>query len=218
MMTHSMKLTCIAALTLLGACGGGSGDSGATGRGDMVVDPIVPFAAGAVTANANGSYTILQGDETIELPASNVFFNGQTAWQTGFNGGVDDADSFISDDVIAIGGVTGDDTVFSGITGTLGDAPTGDATFDGRYAVNNVSGAGQTGALSLAFDLAASTLTSTSGSTFVVVGEVTSSGAISGTIAFGGETADFEGGFYGANDVAGAFNNTTIGGVFFGTN
>lgn len=208
--TTSMTLACVAVLS---ACGGGGSNPFET-----VDDPVddTPFAAGAVTQNANGSFTIVQDGETVVLPASSFNLNGELAWQTGFNGGVDNANSFITDDVTAIGGVTGDGVVFSGITGTLADVPTGDATFDGRYSVNVTSGASQSGALSMTFDLAANTLNSVSGSTFEVDGDAGTDGSITGTVAFGGETADFEGGFYGDDDVVGAFNSDTIGGVFQG--
>ncbi|UWQ97722.1 hypothetical protein K3729_09485 [Rhodobacteraceae bacterium S2214] len=212
------SLFAIAAASTLAACGG-SGGGGAVTPVPVPV-PAVEFEAGVVTTNADGSFTIAQGGETINLPASRFTSNGQLAWQMGFNGGVDNANSFITDDVTAIGGVSGGagGTAFSGITGTLGDAPAGDATFDGRFAVSETSGAGRSGPISLVFDLSGNTLESAAGAALVVDGDVASNGQVTGSVTYGSETAEFEGGFYGDDAVAGAFNNDAIGGVFYGTN
>ena len=155
------SLFAIAAASTLAACGGSGGGGAVT----PVPVPAVEFEAGVVTTNADGSFTIVQDGETINLPASRFTSNGQLAWQAGFNGGVDNANSFITDDVTAIGGVSGGagGTAFSGITGTLGDAPAGDATFDGRFAVSETSGAGRTGPINLVYDLSGNNLESAAG-------------------------------------------------------
>jgi hypothetical protein len=70
----------------------------------------------------------------------------------------------------------------------------------------------------LTYVLSDNTLESAADSTLVVDGDVASDGALTGTVSYGDETADFEGGFYGDDAVAGAFNSDTIGGVFYGTN
>lgn len=211
------SLLAVSAIVALGACGGSTSTETIVDMTTQLGNGAVVTDTGSITAEPDGTFTITQGSREITLPASNVFINGQKAWQTGFNGGRINANSFITDDVSAIGGVNGEGTAFSGITGDLAAAPTGDAAFAGRYAVN-ASGSSQSGVLEMTYDMSANTLDSDAGSTFVVDGDVASNGEVTGTISFGTDTADFEGGFYGDDAVAGAFNSATIGGVFYGTN
>jgi hypothetical protein len=201
-----MTLTIIGTVMMLGACGGG----GSTGN--TMVDPDPTPTVGAVTENANGTFTVVDEGETFELSTNTVTTNGRLSWISSDERG----SSFITDDVTAIGGLI-DREPFSGITGTLSDAPSGNAEFVGRYAIAGFS-TFNSGVLDLEYDLTANTLDSADGSDFVVDGDVGTDGAITGTIAYAGETSDFDGGFYGTNSVAGAFDNDTIGGVFFGTN
>jgi hypothetical protein len=205
-MMHKTVLT-LTGIALLSAC-----DGNGSNPFDTVDDPMVDLTVDGVTSNADGSFTIVDDAVAFELSASSTTLNGQTAWINGS----ERAASFIDDNVTAIGGFL-DGEPFSGITGTLEAAPTGDATFSGRYDYITES-ASINGALDLTFDLDDNTLLSDVDSDLVVDGTVASDGSITGTVAFDNVTTDFNGGFFGTNAVAGTFDDETAAGVFYGTN
>ncbi|MBB5721746.1 hypothetical protein FHS72_001358 [Loktanella ponticola] len=202
----TMTLTALATVTLLSACGG----SGSNPFDDVSED----FTAerGDVTANADGSYTIVDGGETIELAAGSVASSGvKTAV-----GGDLDITSFANDDVTLIGGYSGD-LPFSGvIVGNAGNAPTGNATFTGGYTYITPDGT-NTGDVILDFDLLDMDIESRDDNIFEVDGEVAADGTISGTVEYNDVETGFTGGFYGENTVGGAFDSETASGVFYGT-
>ena len=108
-----------------------------------------------------------------------------------------------------------DGSVFAGISGTLGTVPTtGLAIYTGRYGVNTAS-ISQSSPLELTADFDAGTIAD---NTDDITVEATISGSqIEGTVTFEGDTANLSGGFYGTNEVAGAFAGDEIGGVIYGT-
>jgi hypothetical protein len=200
-------VTTLAAIAVLSAC---SGDG--TNPFDIDDDTTVDLTVEGVIANEDGSYTVVDDGVAFELAASGVTVNGQAAWINSS----ERASSFITDDVTAIGGFL-DGAPFSGITGTLAATPTGDATYSGRYDYITAE-TSTNGALDLTFDLDTLALTSEDDADFVVDGTVGSDGSITGTIAVDDVETDFTGGFYGTDSVAGAFDDDTAAGVFYGTN
>ena len=202
--TTLMTLASVAVLT---ACGGSG-----TNPFDTVDDPTVDLTVDGVTANGDGSFTIVDSGVAFELSASSTTLNGQTAWINSS----ERAASYIDGNVTAIGGFLDGET-FSGITGTLGTVPTGDATYNGRY--DYITAAASTnGALELTFSFDDNTLLTDDDSDLVVNGVVATDGTITGTVAVDDVTTDFSGGFFGTNAVAGAFDDDTAAGVFYGTN
>lgn len=205
-MMHKTVVT-LAGIAMLNACGGSGSNPF-----DTVDDPVVDLTVNGVTSNADGSFTIVDDAMAFELSTSSTTLNGQTAWITGS----ERAGSFIDDNVTAIGGFL-DGEPFSGITGTLAAAPTGDATFSGRFDYITETSASN-GALDLIFGLDDNTLQSDIDNDLLVDGTVADDGSITGTVAFDGVTTNFNGGFFGTNAVAGTFDDETAAGVFYGTN
>lgn len=203
---RTTSLFAIAATVLLTACGGGS-----DGTDPVDNDPVIP-TDNDVTANADGSFTVEDAGETFELSNATFTSNGQIAWFSGNERGA----SFINDDVTVIGAVVDGDP-FSGVTGTTSAGPTGDAVFTGGYTVVTASSSVGAGVV-MNYSLSTNRLTTATGSDLILNAAVGSEGALNGTVVFDGETAPLSGGFYGTNTVAGAFDNSTIAGVFYGTN
>jgi len=208
------KLTLIAlAATMLTACGG-----------TIVVDdfpssappPPPPTAAdpvGFVTANGDGTFTVTQASRTTNLPVTNVMFNGQASWSINTINGSLRANSYNSPNVSAIGGMQANQA-FAGITGTTTTVPPADATFVGRYAVNTLT-VQRSGPLTLSYDIASGTIADVGSDLDVVA--TASGGALTGTVTFEGASADLSGGFYGTDEITGAFNGTGLGGIVYGT-
>ena len=207
-------LALLPVLTITSACGGTTIIDNSPMQDPEPV-PVIVEPVGTATENANGTYVVTQGTTVTNLPATNVNINGQKAWRTGFNGGTFNGDSYAGTDVLAIGGVTADGQPFAGISGTQTAAPTGNATFTGRYAVTQSNGSSVSGVLTMDFDLADSTLTNDGGD--LGIDATVSGGEVTGLVTYDGSSAELEGGFYGTNEVAGAFNGTGLGGIIFGT-
>jgi len=189
----------IASLTALTACGDGI---------PFEADEEVPVGT---VAFADGVYTITQGDVEITLNEEDaVSISGQNAWL----GDTDRAQAYESENVTAIGGISEDGTPFAALSGSVGEAPTGDATFSGRYSVlqgTNLSSS----ALTLNYDLESGAITNDGGD--LTVDAAASELSIDGTVTFDGQTGTLEANFFGDDEIAGAFTGDEIGGIIHGT-
>lgn len=205
-MSISKYAACTLILTSLAACGGSSG-SGSTA---VPTTPTTPAIAVGSAAKTGGVYSVVQGTTTTTLPPVGFTANGQPAWATATT----KANAYESANVLAIGGVQ-NGTEFAGVSGTPGAVQaTGTATYTGRYAVNTASSS-QSGPLELNANFGAGTIADNT-SAIDVAGTITGS-QFAGTVTFGGDTADLSGGFYGTNEMAGAFAGDNIGGVIYGS-
>jgi hypothetical protein len=205
-MSISKYAACTLILTSLAACGGSSN----SGSIEAPTTPPTPAMVVGSAANTGGAYSVVQGTTTTTLPSGGFSLNGQPAWATGTTR----ANAYESGNVLAIGGVQSG-TSFAGISGTPGAVPaTGTATYTGRYAVNSAASS-QSGALALNADFDAGTIADNT-TAIDVAGTITGS-EFAGTVTFGGDTADLSGGFYGTNEMAGAFAGDNIGGVIYGS-
>ena len=195
----------VLAMTLLGACSATIIDDTSW----LTSNPLTNVAPGTA-ALSSGFHSVTSGGTTITLPATGFTLNGQTAWSDGTNR----AGSYVSPSATAIGGIQGT-TVFSGVSGTLGVRPaSGTATYAGRYSAHAQT-VSNNGILSLDVDYGAGTVTATN--TTVAIAGTISGGNVTGTVTFNGATAPMVGGFYGTNEIAGAFSGNDIGGIFYGT-
>lgn len=205
-MNISKYAACTLILTSLTACGGSSGSDSTA----VPTAPTTPAIAVGSAANTGGVYSVVQGTTTTTLPSGAFTLNGQPAWATGTTR----ANAYESANVLAIGGVQSG-TAFAGISGTPGVVPTtGTATYTGRYAVNSAASS-QSGPLVLSANFGSGTIADNTAA-IDVVGTITGS-EFAGTVTFGGNTADLSGGFYGTNEMAGAFAGDNIGGVIYGS-
>lgn len=205
--TTAKTLSTLASIALLSACSETIIDNTSTTTTPTAT--LTNLAPGSA-AVSGGIFSATSGGTTVTLPASGFTLNGQTAWSNGTTR----ANSYASASVTAVGGIH-NNTVFSGITGTLGTIPTtGSATYTGRYAVNTQSSS-NSAPITMSVDYAGGTVSST-GSALTVNGTISGS-TVSGTVGFAGKTAPLTGGFYGTNELAGAFSGNDIGGVVYGT-
>lgn len=189
-----------AGLSLLAACGDGT---------PFANDGSVPVGNAVLASEV---YTVTQGDLEVDLPAEDsVLVSGQRVWLAQGNR----AQAYESDNVLAIGGVLEDGTPFAGISGTIAQRPSADATFDGGFAVLSGEDGYTPGDLTLNFDLETGALTNVGG--LLDVDASATELGISGTVALNGQSADLRGNFFGTDEVAGAFTGDEIGGVIFGT-
>jgi hypothetical protein len=201
-------MTC--SLLALAACGGTSTTVTTSG-------PKTPVpAAGDIALSADGkNYVVTDGAKTVTVPVLATKFNGQPAWiASGATRAAGYTDS--AGKIVAIGGV--DNGVgFRGVNGLADAAPTGNATFTGRYSVVKSTGAGFNGGpLTLSYNLSGNSITNVGGN-LTVSGTVSpTDSAISGSVIYNGDSATLEGGFSGDN-VAGAFSSNDIGGVIYGS-
>ncbi|MBB5721745.1 hypothetical protein FHS72_001357 [Loktanella ponticola] len=208
----TMTMTALAAVTLLSACGGSSSTTTISSSNPTILGNTVNTNnRGAITANADGSFRIVDDGNVIDLPASNVILNQQVAWING----TDRANSFVNDDVTLLGGIS-DGVAFSGIDGTLSAAPTGNARFEGRYSYNSAT-TSVSGPLTLVYDFADRDIETPDGSDFEVDGDVAADGSIIGEIEYKNVETAFTGGFYGDGTVGGAFDSGGAAGIFYGT-
>lgn len=198
-MKHFPLMIGLAGLSVLGACGDGT---------PFQNDDPVPVGTVSI---ADGVYTITQGDVEIVLNEDDAIIpqTGELAWG-------DDtvrARAFQSDNVQIIAGLPNDGAPFAAISGTIGAAPLGDATFTGRYTVIGPESI-ESGRLTLNYDLATGAVTNDGGA--LTVDAAATEINISGTVAFEGQSGDLEGNFFGENEVAGAFTGAEIGGIIYG--
>lgn len=190
----------IASLTALTACGDGTPfqDDG-------------PVPVGTVEF-ADGVYTITQGDTEVVLDEDDAIAL-QADQQTWIDGNAR-AQLFESDNAMVVGGVTADGTPFAALSGSVGDNPTGDATFTGGYTVLTADDF-NSGDLTLVYDLETGALTNDGGA--LTVDAIATEVNITGTVEFAGESGNLEGNFFGEDEVAGAFTGDAIGGIIHGT-
>jgi len=208
----NMTMTALATVTLLGACGG-------SGSNPFEI-PEYAGVRGDVTVNEDGSYTIVDGDTTVELAAASVSSNGAPYTTIG---GTVRATSFGNDDVTLIAGIS-DGAAFSGIVGTAGAAPTGSATFQGSYTYMGAGNIDTGAAITLEYDFADNDLETIADpdtglvSKLDVDGQVASDGTLYGTVEYDDNDVEtgFTGGFYG-DTVGGVFDSEEASGLFYGT-
>ncbi len=201
----TMTLTALATVTLLGACGG-------SGSNPFHI-PESAGDRGDVTVNDDGSYTLVDNGETIELDASMIANSGVlTSGDEAANLSII---SFANDDVTLISGFS-EDAPFSSIIGTADDAPEGEATFSGSYIYSTTSGS-NIGNVILEYDFVENDLETADGSEFEVDGEIAADGTIYGTVEYNEVETGFTGGFYGDATVGGVFDDGNASGMFYGT-
>jgi len=208
----TMTMTALAAVTLLSACGGSSSTTTIISSNPTIPGNTVSTNnRGAITANADGSFSIVDDGNTIELPAKGFSLHDQLAWADGTHR----ANSFVNDDVTLLGGFS-NGVAFSGIDGTVSAAPTGNATFEGRYDYNTET-ASFSAPLTLVYDFADREIETPDGSAFEVDGDVAADGSITGEVEYNNVETSFTGGFYGTDTVGGAFDSSTAAGIFHAT-
>ena len=199
-MSISKTIIVMTAVVGLAACGGSGSDL-------STPDPVItvaPVSSDAdIVRNADNTISGTSNGQPFELPETGTIVNGQPAWI----GGALLVNGFETDDVLAIGGVSAGEPI-AAIAGNLADAPAGDATFTGRYAVYSV-GVSVNGPLTVTYDLATSTVSASDGE-FEMSGAIASDGAGTGTITFAGATADWNGGVYSGDSVAGVFTSCLL--------
>jgi len=120
------------ALGLLAACGGGGG--AASDLPGTVMDPPVTTTGDSVMRDASGRVSGVSDGVAFTLSVNEFNANGQPSWQTES----ERVSSFESDDVFALGGFI-DGTPISAVTGTVVDAPLGNALWN-RYCRRRVPG------------------------------------------------------------------------------
>ncbi len=221
------KLTFLAVLSLLSACAGGGSD----GAADSATDNVTSASSRAVEVAVSGGeiipYTIGDGYrltksgsffDNLDVPtAGNIAGEEQVlTGSSGFTGAL-----FTGDDVMvaAAGGDGNLADAFSIIDGTTEALPTGNVTYQGHYTVAANNAIAGHSALDLQYAFFNNTLIGTSEDTRLdVYGVVDNNGVVSGRVDFDGTEMDIEGGIYGSNadEVAAGFNNTELGGYFYG--
>jgi len=228
----------------LAACGGGGGGGGGTTvtPADPVeepdFDPIPDLEEGESVVSANVTVINTAGGRYELSNESAGAVAGETAYRINVArgpkrngvGGFGTAVEFEGANVTVYAGTDdGKQDNFAAIGESTVNAPAGNATFTGHYSVADedfaegfdfLTDAQESGALTLNFDVAASTVTGTSDNgVLVVTADVVSGGELDGSVTVDGTAADIVvGGFYGATDteVAGAFTNDNFGGYFYG--
>jgi len=167
---------------------------------------------GGQATNVGGVYSATQAGALTAITISKSSSNGQPLWmntvvQTVIAG-------YESANVLAIGGFNNNSPI-KGVTGTLTTTPlTGTATYTGRYS-RTTSGSFLSGALAIDVDFGALTFADTTAG--VDVSGTISGAQFSGTFTKGGQSAPLAGGFFGTNEMVGAFGNGSIAGVIYGT-
>lgn len=211
---------------------GGDTTGGDTSGGD-VVEPDPSLEDGE--SNIRPALVVETSGGRYELTNDTAgFIAGETAYRINVargpnrpnGGGFGTALGYEGADVTVYAGTdTGAQPNFAAIDGDTSAAPTGNATFAGHYSVaddpaegfNALATEDENGALTLNFDLAASTLTGTSDNGVLSVNATVTGAELGGTVTVDGQSADIDvGGFYGTNEVAGGFTNTAYGGYFYG--
>lgn len=221
-MKHILPVTVI--LTLMTAC---SSSNGGTSQNDAT--PVDDTTSETKTSIISVLSVQVDGDRYDLSSGEDGFIDGEESYiineaasrnGSGFGTGL----VFEGSDVtIAAGTDTGSQPNFSTVIGTVSDAPSGSAQFEGHYSIADalevLDSAQEHGAITLNFDLAQSTITGTSDNNVLVVnGDADSSGEITGSVTVDGSSADLSGGFFGTggNEVAAGFTNDDFGGYVYG--
>lgn len=196
---------------VLTACGG---SGGGTANVNPTPNPTpAPVTTIGTAANSNGTYSVTQNNVTTTLPVTNFTLNGQPAWAgtQGFR-----ANAYESANVLAIGGLDGNGDLFAGITGTLtNNLPSGTANYSGRYSLTTAGQTITSAPLDLSADFTTGTIQDVGNNTIDVSGTISGS-SISGTVTYNGSNSTLSGGFYGTNEVAGAFDGSNFAGILYG--
>jgi hypothetical protein len=175
---------------------------------------------GGQATHVGSTYSATQAGALTAIPSAAGSSNGQPFWM---NTGAGIAIyGYESSNVLALGGINSN-TLIKGVTGVLSSpAQTGTATYSGRYSVvtKHLSGSGigsaSTGLMSYYVDFGAGTLAGSIGSGVVANANINGQ-QFTGTFTYNGTSAPLEGGFFGTNEMAGAFGNASIAGVIYGT-
>lgn len=196
--------------------------------------PFVPLVSGIATANADGTYTIVENGTTRELPASRTSpATDAVSLEFWFNVN-EQGYTYTSADVTAVAVMDESTNItHAGISGTAAaSVPTsGFATYTGAYSATYFRGGlingpqNARGILTTDVDFGAGTLAGVSAPS--IYSSLTVSGTISGTnfngtANFSGTeytgpaTADLSGGFYGTNTLAGIYQSATVTGLIWG--
>lgn len=192
------------ALATLAACGGGGNPFDTP---TDVTTPGVSFPdVGRATQIGDGPITVNQAARAVVLPATPL----TTTVVTSIAEGSTTAHAVSGINALAVGGVS-DGAGFAGITATFdADQPGKNATFSGTYGVTTLTGQSE-GLIELEYTFADQSLRSVGGP--LAVSATASGPLLSGTVTFAGEDAVLSGGFFGQDQLAGAFNGDTMGGV-----
>ena len=173
-----------------------------------------PVNIGGQAAHVGTTYSATQAGVVTDITATKILQNGQPFWINSTAGtriaGYDSAN------VLAIGGFNnGTTSLIKGLTGLLSSPPqTGTATYTGRYAVAK----GTTIASApLTMDVNFNTGTFQDTSYGVSVSGTITGQQFTGTFSHSGASVPLEGGFFGTNEMAGVFGNSTIAGVIYGS-
>lgn len=196
-------------LSTIAACAGLAACSSAT-----TTTPTAPTTTniGGQAAHVGATYSATQVGVLTDIALTPTNSNGLLKWLD-FGGGIR-AFGYESANVLAIGGYN-NNTFIKGLTGELSSPPqTGTASYTGRYAVAQSSSLTDA---PISIDVDFNALTFQDTTSFIdVLGTITGQ-QFTGTVTYAGTTAPLEGGFFGTNEMVGAFGNSTIAGVFYGT-
>lgn len=197
--------------------------------------PFVPAVSGTASQNGDGTYTIVEGGTTTALPAPRTSAAttalGLDYWFTANEQGY----THTTADVTAVAVMEmGTNAPHTGISGTAAaSVPTsGVATYAGAFSATYFRGGATNsawntrGAMTTTVDFGAGTLSGTGSgsdsSSLTVFGTVSGTN-FNGLAAFsapeytGAAFADLSGGFYGANTLAGIYQNAAVAGLIWGT-
>ena len=228
-MPFLIRLSALGLITALGACATTTPTTPA---------PTTPSGPPPLPSGAIGNVTESGGDYAIEANSTSYDlgtpvitvnddyrFNGAFGNATFTYGAV--ARGYSKADVDAMGGMLSDGTAFSGVTGTAATSlpSTGTATYLGRFSMVYESAtpgvlSATSGGMSLTADFDAMTVVGnpSPAAALSVSGAITGStfaGTASCNYSTCSATVAMEGGFYGANGVAGAFAGTGLAGAFY---
>lgn len=201
------SLPLIAAFAGLAACTSPSTTSGPTAPTGPTTTNI-----GGQAAHVGSTYSATQAGALTAITAPTSSLNGQPLW---FNSASStEIAGYESANALAIGGFNSG-TLIKGTTGVLSSpAQTGTATYTGRYSMTTPSSL-SSGALAIDVNFNSNTFADATAGV-MISGNITGQ-TFSGTFAKNGQIAPLAGGFFGTNEMAGAFGNDFIAGVIYGT-
>jgi len=210
-----MKLFRFAAILMAGAALSACSSAQSGGTGGPAVVPTRTNIGGQ-TSHVGTTYAATQvggAPGTLSgITVAKSTINGQPMWLN--TGAQTSIAGYESANVLAIGGFN-NNALIKGVSGVLTTTPlTGTATYTGRYSQTTPTSV-NSGALSIDVNFAANTFADTTAG--VSVSGTISGTQFTGTYTRGGLSAPLAGGFFGTNEMVGAFGNSTVAGVIYGT-